>query len=363
MLMGKYLYTPLGTVDLTRMTIVCKDYFLWRLWWQNLKLLVQVFNCDIMIKAGVAGVGRMGGFHARNYKDLGCLKAVFDLHEETARSMAEKYGCSYYSDFEEFIINSGVEAISIATPTTTHFEISKRAMEQGIHILIEKPICDEISKGQELVDTAKEHDVILAVGHIERFNTMVESVKSAVDKRKIGNIISYEAVRVGPYPKRISDVGVIMDTSIHDVDLARYIINKKVKRVSSMANRNKHPTHEDLAHILLSFHDEAIANIHVSWNRPHPRRSLYITGDAGYLEADLLKGKLSVFTFNPETAEYEMETHTPHREEPLKKEILDFFNAIEKAESPLVTGEEALKALEIVKACIRSAQDGTTVTL
>ena len=300
-----------------------------------------------MIKTGVIGVGRMGLNHVRIYSRMGGLAGVCDSDPEKVRAVADEFSCAAYRDPETFLRESGVELVSIATPTSMHFEMAKEALEAGVNVLLEKPICATVEEGRRLIDVSKSSGAVLSVGHIERYNPVVRLTKDVLDGGRIGSVISVNAIRASPFPPRITDVGVIMDIGIHDIDLVRYFIGSDVVTVAALASQSRHPTYEDSAHILLGFESGCISHINVNWMTPKKIRKLYLIGSEGFAEADLMARTLLVT--NPDGSS---EILSAKKENALEKEIEDIMEAISTG-SPCtsMTPEDALAALGIAKAC------------
>ena len=293
-----------------------------------------------MIRVGVIGVGTMGQHHARIYSKMdNCeLVGVADINVARAKEIARKYKTNFYEDYRE-LLKKNLDAVSIAVPTTLHKKIALEVIERGIHLLIEKPIASSLEEADAIIEKAKKNKVKLLIGHIERFNPAIQKLKEVLDKGILGNLLIISTRRVGPFVTRIRDVGIIIDSATHDIDVVRYLVNREPKNVFAKLGRIKHKK-EDHALILLDFSDIA-ASIEVNWFTPHKVRTLVATGVKGIAYLDYIHQELEIYTqegrFIPNII----------KEEPLKLEIEHFVECVEGDKQPLVSGEDGRKVLEI----------------
>ncbi len=309
------------------------------------------------MKIVVIGAGVMGKNHARVLSNLGHLAGVIDVDEESARLIGKRYNVPYSSKIEDLNFDSAV----IATPTVTHYEIGKKLIGEGKNVLIEKPFTHEIERGEELIELAKEMDVILAVGHIERFNPIVEFFK----KMNNGdNLITIGAKRVSNFPRRIRDVGVIMDLGVHDIDVFRYIVGE-ISEVYARGGRIKNEKYDDHSSILFSFKNGRTGYLETNWLTPKKVRKLWLTFVDYYAEGDYIgqwveisSEKLKLDEFNAYDIEVDLNIRRINlkKEEPLKRELRDFIEAIKNKRKPLVTGDDGLMAVKIAKSALRSME-------
>ena len=290
------------------------------------------------LRVGVVGLGTMGQHHARVYSQLKCeLVGVVDANIEKAKEIGERYSAQYYSDYTKLIPQ--VDAVSIAVPTTLHQQIATDFIKQGVHCLVEKPIASNLEEAQEMIQAAEESHIKLVVGHVERFNPVVLSLKQLIDEGIMGKLMIISIRRVGPFVSRIRDVGIIIDTATHDIDIARYLVGKEPIEVFSKAGRFKHPK-EDHAVIVLDFGD-VTASIEVNWFTPYKVRSLVATGSEAIAYLDYIKQELTVHNSQG------MEIVKVEKAEPLKLELEHFLKCVENNEKPLVDGHEGLQVLKI----------------
>ncbi|NQT71749.1 MAG: Gfo/Idh/MocA family oxidoreductase [Chloroflexi bacterium] len=292
-----------------------------------------------MIKVGVVGLGMMGQNHARVYTELGCeLVGVADSDLERAREIGERCSTRYYADYRELLPQ--VDAVSIVVPTSLHKEVAEDFLTQGIHCLVEKPIASTIEDAEALVQAAEYANAKLAIGHIERYNPAVTKLKDIIGRGILGDMIALSTRRVGPFVPRIRDVGVIVDSASHDIDIARYIMGREPIGTFARANRFKHPKEEDQAIIVMDF-GSTTATIEVNWFTPHKVRSLIVTGSKGTAYLDYIEQTLTICN-----AEGELNV-TIEKAEPLKLELDHFLKCVDNDEDPLVNGHDGLMTLDI----------------
>lgn len=291
-----------------------------------------------MIKVGVVGLGVMGQHHVRLYSQLNCqLVGVADIDPGRAQEIGEKYHTKFYSDYRELI--NRVDAVSIAVPTTMHYDVAMDFLEQGIHCLVEKPIAFKLVEAQSMIAAATQNNAKLGIGHIERFNPAVLKLKQILDSGTLGQILIISTRRVGPLAPRIQDVGVIIDSATHDIGVVKYLIGRNPVSVYSRVGSLNH-LKEDHAIIVLDF-ESATACIEVNWFTPHKVRTLVATGSEGICYLDYLDQKITLDnSHNVEVAEIQ-------RAEPLKLELEDFLKSLAENREPSVDGREGLEILKI----------------
>ncbi len=307
------------------------------------------------MKAGVIGTGAMGQHHVRVYSEMEGVELVgiADPDKERVTELAGKYGTEGYTDFHELLMQD-IDALSIAVPTTLHRDIALQAIEKGINILIEKPIADTVDNAQTIINAAKENNVKLMVGHIERFNPAIIALKKEIEKGKFGKIVSISATRVGPFEPRVRDVGIILDLGVHDIDLMSYLYSERVREVFATAGSVVH-SFEDYASILLKFQNGNAGVIKTNWLTPHKMRKISVTGTKGIAYVDNIKSSLKLYNGLPgEDVEVEWR-------EPLKNELEHFIKCIERNRQPGVSGEDGLLALKVALSSIESYKNGRVV--
>ena len=183
----------------------------------------MIYNLGNMIKIGVIGSGSMGKNHIRVCSEVENINlvGVVDKDKKIAENIAKKFDIKAFFDYKEIIPE--IDAAIVSTPTITHYNIAMDLLNNGKHVLVEKPICDTIEKSTELVKKAKKNNLVLAVGHIERHNPATKFVKETIDEGKFGELITLTSKRVSNFPCRIKDVGVMKDLGIHDIDIMHFL--------------------------------------------------------------------------------------------------------------------------------------------
>ncbi|WP_087036081.1 UDP-N-acetylglucosamine 3-dehydrogenase [Thermococcus litoralis] len=311
-----------------------------------------------MLRVGVVGVGNMGFHHARIYSELARegrveLIGVADANFERAKEVAEKFKTRAFADYRELI--KEVDAVSIAVPTSLHKQVALEFIENGVHVLVEKPIAESIESAEEIIKAAKNNEVVLMVGHVERFNPGVLKLKEVLDEGLIGKVVTLTAKRVGPLPPQIKDVGVIVDLAVHDIDAMSFLLGDKVKSVYARAGSAKNPLElEDYAIIMLNFGD-ATGIVETNWLTPHKVRTLSVVGTEGIAELDYITQKLVIYNH-----EWVKEAKV-NVKEPLRNELEHFVECVEKGAKPLVSGEEGLHALKVAIKALESAKSARIV--
>lgn len=292
------------------------------------------------LKAAVIGVGVMGKHHVAAYANSNhiTLVGVADPNVKLGRSIASRYKIPCYTDYLDLLSELQPDLISVCAPAPLHFKITLDCLRHNCHVLVEKPIAATISDAESLLSAANQYQRQLMVGHIERYNSVITSVKKLLTKNTIGNIVSLVTRRCSPYPHRIKDADVALELAIHDVDLSNYLINslpistKSVKRTYKLSDRI------DSASYLLEY-SSCNAYIHVNWLSLKRTRKLEIQGTKGRINADLLDRKIIVSTFKDK--EYLVKPVNA-----LQLEIAHFIKTI-LAQKPL-DASYALEALRIV---------------
>lgn len=302
-----------------------------------------------MIKVGLIGIGKMGKNHLRVLSELdNCqLSGISDINTEEATRLAREYNVPYFENLDDLLEKS--DALVIATPTSTHFEIATKAIQAGKHILVEKPLAETYETAKRIADEAEKKNIKLMVGHVERFNPVVQELKKII-KNKNPLIISI--TRVGPFPPRIKDTGIILDMAIHDIDILHYLVEKEPKSLNCYKNR-VFGEHEDTAIISFKF-DGCLAHIITNWLTPFKVRKIEVATEEEYFVGDLIDQKLTQFSrYTEEGAYVSYEVPIRHKE-PLKEELKEFVKSILEDREPAVTGKIAAANIAIAEKCLGS---------
>jgi len=334
------------------------------------------------VKVAVLGTGSLGQHHARIYSELHAagqveLTGIFDAHAETARKIAEKHQLKVFGSVAEAAAAS--DALNVVTPTTTHFEIAKFLLEQGKHVLVEKPMTDDSAQAAQLCELALKQNCLLQVGHVERFNPAFQFLESVATEPKF-----IECHRLSPYPARSMDIGVVLDLMIHDLDLVLAFVKSPVASIDAVGISVLSKT-EDIANARLRFVNGCIANLTVSRiSRKRmreirvfsgPNNPCYISLDyrlqegfiyrvakEGEEETPLLKkilaAKLGVGNIVSEFGGKKIvrEPVPIAKDEPLKLELQSFIDCVREKQVPVVSGESARRALDLAFEITRQVQ-------
>ncbi|MBI4651180.1 Gfo/Idh/MocA family oxidoreductase [Candidatus Desantisbacteria bacterium] len=305
------------------------------------------------IRVGVVGAGHMGSYHVRIYSELYDvdLAGIADINKARANELSNQYATKSYTDYHD--LQGKVDAVSIAVPTTQHYEVAKFFLENGIHVLLEKPMTKTLEEGQELIELSRKNKLILNIGHVERFNGAVQELKNIIK-----NPIYIETRRLGPYDPRIADVGIVMDLMIHDIDIVLNLVNKDIEKINATGARVYSSNHEDIADIQIVFKGGCFANITASRVTENKIRSLAVTQRDAYIFLDYTDQDLHIhrqaashYILSKEVMRYKQESFIErlfiHKDNPLKLEIVHFLDCVTKKAIPIVTGESDLRSLNI----------------
>jgi len=310
-----------------------------------------------MIRVGVIGVGAMGKHHARIYSQMDDVElvGVADTDAKTAMEIALKYETEPFSEPEKLLKND-LDAVSIAVPTSRHKDVALKVASYGVHMLIEKPIAESLESADAIIEAARRENIKLLIGHVERFNSVVLKLKEVISSGELGEILSISCRRVGPYPPRIKDVGIIIDLAVHDIDVITYLYGKRAMSVYTIAGNSFH-IKEDHASILLNYGKEKSGIVETNWLTPHKVRKLTVTGTKGVAYADYLEQSLEIWK------EEGREEVSIEKREPLKNELEHFLDAVVKDEKPSPSGEEGKYALYVALSAIKSYESGSNISI
>lgn len=311
------------------------------------------------VGVGVIGTGFWGENQVRVFRQspIANLVAICDTDKRRAKEIGTKYGVPSYSDVSKFLREPKLEAITICTPTQTHLKVGSLAIEADKHLLVEKPMTGEERPAEKLLNSARKAGVKLLVGFIERFNPGVKAVKKMLTQRIVGDVIIASGRRVARWPIRIGDVGVVKDTAIHDIDAMRYLFEEEVSLVFAQTGSLRKRSYEDYAEIMLRFDGGTTGFIDANWLTPRKVRTLIITGSDATINLDYITQEIML-----EDSHRLVKPFTPWAE-PLKLELENFLTTIlrDTIESP--SGEDALRAIRVCDAALRSGKSKTLVTL
>jgi predicted dehydrogenase len=305
------------------------------------------------LRVGVIGVGIMGANHARVFAGLPDVQlvAVADPTQAQRDLVTRVLGTPAVETADE-LLGLDIDAVTIAAPTHLHHEMALKCIARGLHVLVEKPIASNVDEGREIIAAAKKAGVTLMVGHVERFNPAVKAIKDALANE---DILSVAITRVGPFPPRMSNVGVVIDLAVHDIDLIQYFTDSDIVDVqpqvsSAVAER------EDIALLQFRTASGVLAHINTNWLTPFKARTVHVATKKKYLIGDLLTRQVTeCFGFQPDGS-YSMRHLSVGHDEPLRAELMGFVKAVREGKTPPVTGEQGVTSLGIAMRCL----DGRT---
>lgn len=318
-----------------------------------------VTNKNVGIKIAVIGVGGWGKNHVRVLHNMGVLEAVCDLSADRAREIAKKYDTKFYSSVKDLFSNEReLNACLVCTPTKSHLSVVREAIQNGCHVFVEKPLSFSTKECEEMTHLSKKAKVILTCGYVERFNPAVQDLKKIIQKHTYGDLLMMEFHRENRMPLHIKDVGVIYDTSVHDIDTAMFLFGKGAKMVFARAGKKFH-LFEDFATIMLGFEDQKVAIIASNWVTPKKVRTFSAVCTEGTVNGDFITQEIRI---NHADA-----TVIPRRQqfqEPLVLELQSFIEVIEgKRKQPVVTSEEATNVTKVAEAALLSSETGSPIYL
>jgi len=325
------------------------------------------------LRTAVVGAGKMGEIHSRVYSELpqSNLVAIVDIDPDRAKRLAKKYRCEAICDVAELI--GKVDAVTIAAPTSEHFTLAKPLIEAGIPVLIEKPLASDVAQAKAIVALAGQKNCLVAVGHSERCNPVVQAMKRLQIEPKF-----IEAARISPYPFRSTDIGVVLDIMIHDIDIILSLAASKVTRVEAVGIGVIDPNNEDICNARITFENGCIANVTASRLALKTERKVRVFSRQGYLSVDYLKktgvvikaapninvvekirqlkkaGAFALLTQNWQDL-LAVEKLDVDDAEPLRLEQQAFLGAVaDRSLRPEVSAEEGLAAMECADMILQS---------
>ena len=307
---------------------------------------------------GVIGTGGWGKNHLRVFSELECLTAVCDMDGARAEFYSKKYRVPAYRTVEEMLSKEKLDAVTVCTPASTHFEVASKTLSRGVHTFVEKPMTTNSEDARNLIDLAKKADRILTVGFIERFNPPITELKKRIDEGKMGELILLEFHRENRRGSNVVDVGIVKDASVHDIDTACWLFDEEPKSVFARVGRILAPLKtEDFAAIVLGFSGQRTAFLITNWVTPNRVRTLTAVFAEGVVDVDFVSQQTEVHEVNGTTI--------PMRgvQEPLMLELKEFVAAIDERRKPLVTGEDGLQTTRVAEAVLASSASGVPIFL
>lgn len=305
---------------------------------------------EATLRVGVVGVGVMGFNHARAIKAMDGVQlvGVMDADLERAGKVAADLACRRFVTLDE-MADAGLDCAIVAAPNALHHTVGCRLIESGCHVLIEKPIAPTTDEAAALIDAARQRGKVLMVGHIERFNPAVQATKRACEGEKI---ISITITRVGPFPPRMSNVGVVIDLGVHDIDIVRMIAGGEITDVQAMLSSTR-AQREDTALLQFRTDNNIIAQINTNWTTPYKLRVLQVATEGKFISADLMTRQVVEYLdYKPDGSFRSRPLFVPMAD-PLRDELAGFFQAVRTGAPAPITGEDGLRNLEVALECLR----------
>lgn len=329
-----------------------------------------------MLKAAVIGVGAIGRNHARVYREINKdveLVAVADTFAETATQVGNSRHVAAYSDIEEMLDTEKPDLVSVSVPTEAHLEVATLALARGIHVLVEKPIASTIEQAHDMINLADKMGVVLAVGHVERHNPAITELSRRLQEGALGKIFQMTARRVGPFPARIRDVGVVLDLATHDLDVMCSIAQEPVVRVAAETIFGINTDREDMVNGMLRFANGVVGVLDINWMTPTKIREFSVVGALGMFRVNYLTQELYFYENDDAPGTWDQLSVLTgvgegnitgikiNRTEPLRAEIEDFIKAVKTHGEPRVTGRDGLRALQLAQALVDSGKKETPI--
>ncbi|PIQ96902.1 MAG: oxidoreductase [Nitrospinae bacterium CG11_big_fil_rev_8_21_14_0_20_56_8] len=303
-------------------------------------------------KIGVVGVGRMGEYHVGVLSEISGAQVagIADVNEDRAQTIAKKFRVPFFTDYRNLF--HVVDAVIVAVPTTMHYPVAKDFLEQGVHVLLEKPCANNLDHARELFDLAASRDLVLHIGHVERFNGAVQELAKIVT-----DPVYVECKRMGPFTDRIKDDGVVLDVMIHDIDIVLNLIQSRVKRINVLG-ASVFSNKDDLVVAQLEFENGCIANILASRASQNKVRTLSVNQKDSYVVLDYTDQE--IYVHRQSTSEHQLsrgelrykqeslvERIFVHKENPLKLEHLHFLDCLKNGSPRKIAVDNELYSLEI----------------
>ncbi|MEP7244773.1 MAG: Gfo/Idh/MocA family oxidoreductase [Gammaproteobacteria bacterium] len=310
------------------------------------------------IRTAVIGVGYLGRFHAQKYAQAeGCeLVAVVDARNEAREQVAKELGAKPLADYRELL--GSVDAVSVVTPTPAHFSIAKEFLSAGVHVLVEKPITETPTEALELIKLAEKHKRVLQVGHLERFNAAILAAEPYLTAPRF-----IECHRLAPYKERGTDVNVVLDLMIHDIDIVQTIVGAPIASIDAIGTK-VFSDEIDIANARIRFENGCVANATASRVSLKTERKLRVFEDDAYLSIDLQQKILTLIRKRPAPVApgqlpVTIEEQSFDQGDALKAEIESFLDCIRTGKPPVVGGEAGMRALETAMRITEQVQQGT----
>jgi len=306
-----------------------------------------------MVKTGIIGLGRMGRYHLNLNDEIheSDLQVLCDADNAVRSAVAENYSYEMTSDFNDVL--DKVEAVTVAAPTKHHYDIAKKCLESGKHVLVEKPITTNLEQATELFEIAEKKNLVLHIGHVERFNGAVQELDNITSEPHL-----IESRRVGPYNPNFKNDSIVLDLMIHDIDIILNMVNKDITNIHACGNCVYSPSQPDFATVTIQFDDSCVANILVSRVTQKKDRTMSISQKGAFIYLDYTTQDINIYREAKEGKEfgkkelkykneYSYEKLFVYKDNPLKMEIKHFLDCVEGRQARNVTVEHELRSLKV----------------
>jgi UDP-N-acetylglucosamine 3-dehydrogenase len=323
------------------------------------------------VRMGLIGVGNMGRHHARLLSEVDGVEfmAVYD-------PAGDKHGAAHNRaplvDSIDEMLGLGIDAAVVAIPTTYHADVALQLAAANVHVLVEKPLAEHVEQAREVRDAVKAAGLVGAVGHVERCNPALVEMRRRLDEGQLGRVFSITTTRVGPFPHRIQDVGVVKDLATHDIDIVTWIANSPFARLSAQTAYKMGREHEDLVNVVGTLDNGTVASLNVNWVTPAKSRQVMVLGERGAFRADMLESDLWYYSNADVPVEWEARAsmrgvsegdqirYAFAKREPLRTQLEHFLAAVGgDVEAPIVSLDQGVRVLETAEAILRSADSST----
>jgi len=310
-----------------------------------------------VVRVGVIGVGHIGAHHARIYSQIPDVRllAVVDTDQKRREKVAREYNTTGYANHVDIL--DKVDAVSVVVPTHLHYPVAKDFLEKGVHCLIEKPITPTLEEAENLLGIARKKNLILQIGHIERFNSAILEAQKYIKEPKF-----IEAYRLGPYDPRTSNIGVVLDLMIHDIDIVLYLVRSAVKNIDAIGG-SVLSQNEDIANARINFQNGCVANISASRVSLEKFRKIRIFQKDVYISLDYVNQSLKIYQKKGKEVKSmkDMMILRPQlqKTDPLREELTHFIQCVRKNRKPLVSGKHGRDALEIALEILKKIKENS----
>jgi predicted dehydrogenase len=297
----------------------------------------------MMIKIAIIGMGVMGQNHYRVLQKIQGAKIV-GLCDIAAD---DKFAHKLYKDLDDMLNSIDIDAVIIATPTFLHKDVALKCINKGIHLFIEKPVASTVADGKIILKELNKKGLKAVVGHIERFNSVVQALQKEIKNKEIYSI---NITRIGPFPPRIADVGILTDLAVHDIDLIRFISQKSIINKSIFKSKKIHNHHEDNAILSFAMDDDIVASITTNWLTPFKKRTVEVACKEAYYEANLMTQELLEYSNFKVNNSFVIRNCFVKKKEPLYDELDSFINYIQTGQKPIsATIQDSIETLQTVQ--------------